>query len=77
MVILKQKQLFEEIELLPIELKTKLIDSLLSSIQPIDKSIDGLWVTESEKRIQQIENEEVKLINGDEVFKKISEKFTS
>lgn len=50
MTALTQQQLFDEVETLPIELKTKMIDKLLSSINPIKKSIDDLWRDEVIKR---------------------------
>jgi len=34
MVALKQQQLFDEIDTLPIDLKTKIIDNLLNSLKP-------------------------------------------
>ena len=75
MLALTQEQLFDEIETLPIELKTKMIDKLLTSISPIKNSIDDLWIKEVTKRKQQIDLEEVTLTNGEEVFKKIALKY--
>lgn len=75
MTALTQQQLFDEVETLPIELKTKMIDKLLSSINPIKKSIDNLWIDEVIKRKNQIDSGEAKLIDGEEVFCKIGLKF--
>jgi len=74
MVALRQEQLFEEIDILPIDLKTKIVDKILNSINPIHKSIDDLWIKEVNKRKDDIEYGNVKLINGDDVFKKISQR---
>jgi len=71
MTALTQQQLFDEVETLPIELKTKMIDKLLSSISPIKKSIDDLWIDEVVKRKKQIDAGEAKLVDGEEVFRKI------
>jgi hypothetical protein len=71
MVALRQEQLFEEIDILPIDLKTKIVDKILNSINPIHKSIDDLWIEEVNKRKNDIEYGNVKLINGDDVFSKI------
>jgi len=73
---LTQQQLFDEVETLPIELKTKMIDTLLTSIHPIKKSIDTLWIQEVKKRKAQIDSGEVSLVDGEEVFRKIASKFT-
>ncbi|PHS34047.1 MAG: addiction module protein [Sulfurovum sp.] len=77
MTTLTQQQLFDEVETLPIELKTKMIDKLLSSINPIKKSIDDLWIKEAIKRKKQIDFGETKLIDGEEVFRKIGLKFNA
>ena len=77
MVALQQKQLFDEIDILPIDLKTKIVDKILNSISPINKSIDDLWIEEANKRKNEIESGNVTLVNGDEVFKKISQRLKS
>jgi hypothetical protein len=74
MVALRQEQLFEEIDILPIDLKTKIVDKILNSINPIDKSIDNLWIKEVNKRKSDIEDGNVKLVNGDDVFLKIAQR---
>ncbi|MEA1915833.1 MAG: addiction module protein [Campylobacterota bacterium] len=77
MVALRQEQLFEEIDILPIDLKTKIVDKILNSINPIHKSIDDLWIEEVNKRKNDIECGNVKLVNGDDVFKKIAQRLKS
>ena len=74
MVALRQEQLFEEIDILPIDLKTKIVDKILNSINPIHKSIDNLWIEEVNKRKNDIEYGNVKLVNGDDVFSKIAQR---
>jgi len=58
-------------ESLPIELKTRLIDRLLNSIQPSQAEIDNLWAKEAERRVDEIKSGKVKTIPGDDVFKEI------
>ena len=77
MIALQQQQLFDEIDILPIDLKTKIVDNILNSISPINKSIDELWIQEINQRKSEIESGNVTLIDGDEVFKKISQKLNS
>jgi len=77
MLALKQEQLFEEIDILPIDLKTKIVDRILASITPSNKAIDSLWIEEVNKRQSEIESNQVTLIDGDEVFKKISQRLNS
>lgn len=42
----KQKRLINEIDMLPIDLKTKIVDKILASITPVNTSIDKLWIKE-------------------------------
>ncbi len=74
MLSLRQEQLFEEIDILPKELKTQIIDKLLNSINPKDKSVDDLWIKEVNRRKNDIEEGKIQLMNGDNVFKKISQR---
>ena len=74
MLALKQEQLFEEIDILPIDLKTKIVDKILASITPSDSAIDALWVKEVHKRKNEIESNSVELVDGNEVFQKIAKR---
>ena len=77
MLALKQEQLFEEIDILPIDLKTKIVDKILASITPSNTTIDSLWIKEVNQRKNQIETNQVSLVDGDEVFKKISQRLNA
>ena len=77
MLALKQDQLFEEIDILPIDLKTKIVDKILASITPTNSSIDALWIKEVNKRKTDIETNCVSLVDGDEVFQKIVKRLNS
>jgi hypothetical protein len=74
---LKQDELFNEIDILPIDLKTKMVDKILASITPLNKEIDKLWIKEANKRKYEIESNSTTLVDGDEVFKKISQRLKS
>jgi hypothetical protein len=77
MTALKQDELFNEIDILPIDLKTDLVDKILASITSPNNEIDKLWIKEVNKRKQEIDSNSVTLVNGDEVFKKISQRLHS
>ncbi|MBL8182326.1 MAG: addiction module protein [Blastocatellia bacterium] len=66
--------LMERAEMLPIDLKLKLVDRLLESISPAKDDIDEEWKIEVERRIDEVERGDVQLIPGDEVFKRIRER---
>lgn len=75
MIASQQMALFEQIDFLPIDLKTKLVDRLLNSITPKNQSIDELWIKEANARKNEIENQTVTLLNGKEVFQKFFKKY--
>jgi hypothetical protein len=75
MIASQQTALFEQVDFLPIDLKTKLVDRLLNSITPKNQSIDELWIQEANKRKREIENQTVSLLDGKEVFQKIFQKY--
>jgi len=77
MTALKQDALFNEIDILPIDLKTEIVDKILASITPLNSEIDKLWIKEANRRKREIESNSVTLVNGDEVFKKISQRLHS
>jgi len=77
MLALKQEQLFDEIDILPIDLKTKIVDKILASITPANSSIDTLWIKEIKKRKNDIETNSITLVDGDEVFQKIATRLNS
>ena len=77
MLALKQEQLFDAVDILPIDLKTKIVDKILASITPVNSSIDALWIKEIDKRKNDIETNSITLIDGDKVFQKIAKRLNS
>jgi len=47
---------------------------ILASITLPNSAIDSLWIKEVNERKNEIETHQVSLIDGDEVFKKISQR---
>ena len=74
MLALNANQLLSEVDSLPLDLKTKLIEKLLGSLNPSEKSVDELWRQEVETRMVSVESGNVNLIDGQEVFRKIQER---
>ena len=72
MVAVNQEKLFEQIDVLPLDLKAKIVDKILSSLNPTESSINDLWIKEVNKRQEDVLSNNITLINGDEVFTKIS-----
>lgn len=75
MIALNTHQLLAEVDSMPIDLKTKLIDKLLNSLNPHSESIEALWKQEIDTRVSAIESGKVTLVDGDDVFRKIKARF--
>lgn len=73
MTVLAEK-IYDEVLELPSEQRLLLIDRLLQSVTPVDKSIEKAWIIEAEKRYQDYKEGKVKTIPGDEVFRKIRQR---
>jgi putative addiction module component (TIGR02574 family) len=69
--MLKTEDLIKEAVSLPVELRARLVDELLKSLNPSQVEIDGLWAAEAERRIDEIESGRVKPIPGDQVFREL------
>lgn len=73
---MKTEGLFSEIESLTTDLKRKLVDKILLSINPTQKGIDGLWAKEIKRILKKIESEKEKLISEEGAFEKIFKRTT-
>lgn len=69
--MIKTKEIFDEAISLPVEIRTKLVEKLLLSLNPSQKEIDKLWAKEAERRVEEIRSGKVETISGEKVFKKI------
>jgi putative addiction module component (TIGR02574 family) len=71
-----ENKVFEEALSLPSDERIGLIQKLLMSLNlPIQAEIDRLWAEEAERRVSQIEQGDVELIPGDNVFARIRRKY--
>jgi putative addiction module component (TIGR02574 family) len=65
----------EEALSLPADVRLNLIEKLLMSLNlPIDEEIDRMWAEEAERRVSQIDENEARLVPGEEVFAKVRAK---
>jgi len=70
------KKVFDEALSLPAEARVDLVEKLLSSLNlPTQPEIERLWAEEVEKRIDQIDKGEIKLIPGKKGFSNIRKKY--
>ena len=66
--MLKADDLIKEAVSLPVELRARLVDELLKSLNPSQAEIDELWAAEAERRVGEIESGKVQPIPGEQVF---------
>lgn len=71
----KTQNLIDEAISLPIEKRALLVDSLLQSMNPINKENDQKWALEAKTRLEELRSGKVKSVPGDVVFKKIWKRF--
>jgi len=71
---MKTEEFLTMADSLPVEIKTRLVDRLLHSLNPSSKEIDELWTMEAEKRCEEIRTGKVEPISGEKVMKEIREK---
>ena len=63
---------------LPAEARIGLVDRILVSLNlPTQPDIDRLWAEEAERRVAEIDQGDVELIPGEEVFDKIRRKYAT
>ena len=68
-------KVFDEALSLPSDIRMKLVEKLLASLNlSIREEIDRLWAEEAERRIAQIDREEMELIPGEKMFGLLGEK---
>ena len=72
---MKTKELIAEAVSLPVEERALLVDSLLSSLNTPESTIDKQWGAVAKDRLQQLRTGKVTAISSDEVFKKIAARF--
>jgi putative addiction module component (TIGR02574 family) len=71
-----ENKVIEEALSLPSDERIGLIQKLLMSLNlPIQSEIDRLWAEEAERRVSQIEQGDVELVAGDNVFARIRRKY--
>jgi putative addiction module component (TIGR02574 family) len=66
-----EDDLISEAISLPVEIRIRLVEELLQSLNPSHQDIDEQWAVESERRVAQIEAGQVKTVPGNEVFERL------
>jgi putative addiction module component (TIGR02574 family) len=74
---MKTKELIAEAISLPVEERALVVDSLLRSLNPPDSEIDKKWAAVAKQRLKELRSGEVTAVPGEEVFKRIWQRFSS
>ena len=69
------KELIDEAVSLPIEKRVLVVDSLLQSLNQPESEIDKKWNEVAQKRLMEMRSGKIESIPGEQVFKKIWNKF--
>lgn len=69
-------EIMDVVDLLPIDMKLEIIDHLLESISPTNKEVEEAWKEEIERRIDEVESGEVKLIPLEDVFARMRVRYS-
>jgi len=72
---MKTKALIEEVISLPVEARAMLAGLLLKSLNPAESDIAKQWVAIAKKRLNELRTGKAKTVPGDEVLKKIQDRF--
>lgn len=72
--MISTEELMTEAMSLPVDIRLQLVERLLQSLNPTEGDIDEMWAVEAERRVDEIQKGEVKLVPGDEVFRKIQDR---
>jgi putative addiction module component (TIGR02574 family) len=71
----KTQDLIDEVVSLPIEERALLVDSLLQSMNPLNKENDQKWASTAKKRLEELRSGKVQAVPGEKVFENIWKRF--
>jgi hypothetical protein len=70
------EKITNEVLSLPSNERLILIDKLIKSLNlPLSSDIDKIWAKESERRLKELQNNEVEELDGELVFRELREKY--
>jgi len=76
-VVMKTADLISEAISLPVEERAMVVDSLLQSLNPPEADIDKQWAAVAKRRLSELRTGKVQAVPGDEVFRKIWNRFSA
>ena len=67
-------EIIHDAELLPVEERVVVVDSLLRSLNPPDPEIDRQWADVAKRRLGELRSGQVKPVPGEAVFARIRQR---
>ena len=74
-VLMKTRDLIDEVVALPVEERALLIDTLLRSLNPPESDVDEKWISVAKRRLEELRTGQVSGVPSDEVFAKVRKRF--
>jgi putative addiction module component (TIGR02574 family) len=71
------REIIQEATALPVEERAIIVDSLLRSLNMPDGDIEKEWVSVAHRRLDDLRSGRVCAVPGEEVFKKIRDRFSA
>jgi len=68
-------EIIHEVESLPVEERTLVVDSLLRTLNQPDPEIDRKWAAVAKRRLDELRSGRIKPVPGEEVFARIRQRF--
>jgi len=68
-------EIIHEVESLPVEERTLVVDSLLRTLNQPDPEIDKKWAAVAKRRLDELRSGRIKPVPGEEVFARIRQRF--
>lgn len=68
---MKTSELIAEAVSLPVEERTRIVENLLSSLNPPEPGVDAAWTTVARRRLDELRSGSVEGVPGEVVFERI------
>lgn len=73
---MKTIELIAEAVALPVEERARVVENLLSSLNPPDQAVDAAWATVARRRLDELRSGRVEAIPGEVVFERIRQRYS-
>ena len=68
-------EIIDEVTSLPVDVRLKIVDALLKSLNTPDPSAEQKWTEVAQRRVDELDSGLVEPVPGDQVFARIRQRF--